>query len=94
MTDTAHQTEGLFELVPEERQASPRRDFSLVFSSLRGVIKFLNILILIPKDKYVPLTTFRRGEGYVIKPVLEYCNSYNDGNPTKKKQARLKFSAL
>lgn len=40
------------------------------------------------------LTTFRKGEGYVIKPVLEYYNSYNVGNPTKKKQARLKFSML
>ena len=42
----------------------------------------------------MPLSTFRREEGYVIKPMLEYYNSHNVRNHTKKKQARLKHSGV
>lgn len=90
MTKTARQTEGLLEL-SFGREASKLREILTVFSSLRGV-KFLNILILILKTKYVPLSFFRR-EGYVVKK-LEYCNSHDVRNHTKKKQAKLKFSLV
>lgn len=74
------------------RQASKLRErFLTVFSFLRGFIKFLNILILISKNKYVPLSSFRSEEGYVIKSFS--IAIFRVRNHTKK-QTRLKLSLV